>query len=41
MWDVILRFAHHPRVGFVSHNNLCGDLLVENIPKDEGIFLRL
>jgi hypothetical protein len=32
MWGVILRSGHHPRVGFESQNNLCGNLLVRNVP---------
>jgi len=31
MWDVILRFAHHPSVGSENHNNLCRHLLVGNV----------
>ena len=30
-WAVILQFGHHPRVGFESQNNLCGDLLVGHV----------
>jgi hypothetical protein len=28
---VILRFGHHPRVGFENHNNLCGGLKVGDV----------
>jgi hypothetical protein len=27
----VLRLVYHPRVGFANQNNLCEDLLVENV----------
>jgi len=31
MWNVILRFAHHPNVGSENYNNLYRNLLMGNV----------
>ncbi|MBW1825081.1 MAG: hypothetical protein JRI87_11055 [Deltaproteobacteria bacterium] len=31
IWGVILMSGHHPKMGFVNQNNLCGDLLVGHV----------
>ena len=37
MWGVILRFCHHPRLGFENHNNLCGNFLIDKNSLFDGI----
>ena len=38
MWNVILGFARHPSVGSENYTNLCGNLMVGNVPWAEGCF---